>query len=280
MSCDELHPSCVTPKESYECAESTNSSNIAEVLKELREFRNDFTTLRTDLQKITTEIQAINEKFNDMETRFSSLEDRLIIVENKTSLIPKLKSELDSVREAMTKLENENHKFDQFSRMNNVEISGIPYTAGENLVSLLHSICNKVALPLDERDVDSIMRVKRFEVEDRSNSSESGRPRPPAIVVKFTRRICKDKLLAAVQQQRARRGLMTSDIGLSGPALNIFVSDHLAPRNKQLLKRARKIKAELNFSYLWIRDCKILMRKNEKSKVIVINKETDLSFLK
>lgn len=101
-------------------------------------------------------------------------------------------------------------------------------------------------------------------------------PRPPAIIVKFTRRITKDQLLAAV---RARRGLTTADIGLAGPATNIYVGDHLTPSNKLLLKQARQLKVDLNYSFLWIRDCKIFLRKNDKSKVIRVQNQSDLDKL-
>ncbi|KAI8429265.1 hypothetical protein MSG28_007771 [Choristoneura fumiferana] len=73
--------------------------------------------------------------------------------------------------------------------------------------------------------------------------------RPPAIVVRFTQRRRKNELLAAV---RARRGLTTSDIGLPGPAAAVYVGDHLTPVNKLLLKQARQLKLEHNYSYLWV----------------------------
>lgn len=71
--------------------------------------------------------------------------------------------------------------------MNNVEIFGIPYAAGENLVSWLHAICNKDGLPLDEQDIGGMVREKQLEANDKSGSSEIGRPHSHAIVVKFTR---------------------------------------------------------------------------------------------
>ncbi|CAH0403883.1 unnamed protein product [Chilo suppressalis] len=98
----------------------------------------------------------LNKKFCEMESRFSAIEDRLIETEKKSSVIPQLKADLDSAKNAIAALELENHKRDQFSRMNNVEISGIPVTAGENLYTLLHVISNKVNCSLSEQDIDSV----------------------------------------------------------------------------------------------------------------------------
>lgn len=157
----------------------------------------------------------------------------------------------------------------------------------------LHLIGRKVGISIDDKDVDSIQRVRRYVraseggdaaangtvvgAPDQRPGGAAAKAREPAIVVRFARRRVKDQLLAAV---RARRGLTTADIDISGPAENIYLSDHLTPPNKLLLKRARELKKELDYSYLWIRDCKIFMRKNEGSKVVLINSNTDLLKLK
>ncbi|XP_026322220.1 uncharacterized protein LOC113231894 [Hyposmocoma kahamanoa] len=272
ISCNNLASGCIATNDGEE-SKSTREVNISQVLKELRAFRNDFVGMKSDIQRVTDSIQEINKKFSEMESRFSVIEDRLIINENKTALIPKLKQGLDSAKESI--LENELQQRDQLARMNNVEISGIPIAAGENLSTLIRAISNKVGYSLDGRDIDGVTRVRRFEAS--SVSAESSVSRPPAIIVKFARRLCKDKFLAAV---RSRCGLTTADVDLSGPSQNVYVSDHLTPRNKQLFKRARQIKTDLNYSYLWVRDCKILMRKNERSNVVVIRNDADISKLK
>ena len=171
-------------------------------------------------------------------------------------------------------LQIENNAAKQFSFLNNIEISGVPFSKGENLNTILRNICSRVGFTLSDSDVNTIHRVRRFH-SDNNNSEKL--VRPPAIIVHFTRRIRKDELLAAV---RARRGITTADINLPGAATALYLSDHLTPVNKLLLKRARQLKNEKNYSYLWIRDCKIFIRKNQESKVFLINSEADLNKIK
>ncbi|KAL0883351.1 hypothetical protein ABMA27_016758 [Loxostege sticticalis] len=278
MSCDDLcpeQPIQTNPTQAHAGASTNPDPNILDILREIRALRNEFSSMKEDLRQATTGIRSLNERFCEMESRFSAIEDRLTANESKMSLVTKLQVNLDAAKETISTLQYENNKNNQFSRINNVEISGVPLSSGENLVTIIQTICSKVGTPFDERDVDTIQRVRRFEMNDGNNRSSTSRP--PAIVVKFVRRMCKDKLLAAV---RTRRGLTTADIGISGPSSNIYVSDHLTPQNKLLLRRAREMKSELQYSYLWIRDCKILMRKNDHSKVILIANESDLSKLK
>ncbi|XP_063373051.1 uncharacterized protein LOC134661078 [Cydia amplana] len=269
-----------------------NSQDISTILEELRGFRAEFGAARSDIERISNSVDSLNAKWNEMESRFSSLEDRVIALESSAKVVSKLQSELATSSQTIHNLQNELHVRDQNARINNVEISGIPYKKGENLLMILDTIYKKVGVHLEANEVDSIHRVRRFvsrntgQVDtnsegdaagERSVGSNATEPRPPAIIVKFTRRLCKDQLLAAV---RARRGLTTTDIGTEGPARAIFISDHLTPANKLLLKRARERKAELQYAYLWTRDCKILMRKTDTSKIVAINNDSDLLKLK
>ncbi|KAL4705944.1 hypothetical protein ACJJTC_018782 [Scirpophaga incertulas] len=79
--------------------------------------------------------------------------------------------------------------------LNNLEISGIPISKGENLNTILHTVCNKVGFTLKETDIDTIHRVRRF---SSGNDAKQRDSRPPAIIVSFTQRRRKDELLACV----------------------------------------------------------------------------------
>ncbi|KAG7300810.1 hypothetical protein JYU34_015145 [Plutella xylostella] len=176
-----------------------------------------------------------------METRFSDMEDRLIQVEAKLSSIPKLQKQLDVANDEINTLKSENNNRDQYSRMNNLEISGVPYYKGENLFSIFKSICLKIGIEMSDSDIDTIHRVRRFDSGTTVGDNSTGtRNRAPAIIVRFTRRMRKDEVLSGV---RARRGLSTADLGLPGAPANLYIGDHLTPTNKQLLKQARELKA-------------------------------------
>ncbi|XP_048001363.1 uncharacterized protein LOC125238118 [Leguminivora glycinivorella] len=255
---------------------------FASVLKEIKEFRADFSLLKVDLQFCKESISNINTKLDEFEPRLSDTEDRINIVEGKTSLISKLQTDLNSAKMVITTLQQENEAREQYSRINNVEISGLPFKKGENLISVLDSIYTVVGLKMEAQFIDSVQRVRRFQPVNSGDggNGDSERPssiREPAVIVRFTRRLYKDQLLSAV---RARKGITTSSIGLNGPALNLYLGDHLTPASKQLLKRARELKRDNKIAYLWIRDCKILARKTETSRVMVIDNHFDFNKIK
>lgn len=208
------------------------------------------------------------------ELKFLEVKDRISLVEDNCAALSTIPKNLTEANETIQHLLKENNNSKQFSLINNIEISGINFNKGENLLSILRELCLKVGFALQDSDVDMIQRVRRYQNLDKNTQENT---RPPAIIVRFTQRKRKDELLSAV---RARRGTTTVDLGLPGPASNVYVGDHLTPSNKLLLKRARQIKIDLQYSYLWVRDCKIQMRKNDGNKVLYINSHADLDKLK
>ncbi|KAI5632968.1 hypothetical protein NE865_14305 [Phthorimaea operculella] len=273
---------------------SKAEQGIAQVLKEIKAFRKEFggvkadmTKVKSELQTCTNGIQTINKKWSEMETRISQFEDRLVLVEKFPVSIQELQSKLDAASAAISNLQNDNDARDQHARMCNVEISGIPMKKGENLATIFNMMCIKLGLQVPPTSIDSIHRVRRFAAgaeapEGGRAAAAGGSPSSPtgipAIIVKFTRRAQKDELLSAV---RARRpGLTSADVGIDGPSVDIFVCDHLTPANKLLLKSARKLKKEGKLAHVWVRDCKVLARKADTSKVLYVTKTFDFKKFK
>lgn len=245
------------------------SPTLSDVLKELKNLRSSFDELKADVNIIKTSVGDMTSQLKEVNSRMEKVEGRLDSVEQATTKLESLQRRLDEAKNTIVELTRENNVRDQYSRMNNVEISGIPFQKGENLVSILGTIYTKVGLDLC--DINRIHRVRRFEQKPNEPS------RPPAIIVQFVRQHSKDQLLAAI---RTRRGITTADVGLAGPAANVYISDHLIPANKLLLKRARELKQLHGFAYLWVRDCKIFMRKSDSSKIIRISSDKDLLNIK
>lgn len=272
-----------TPTGSSESSVLTQlEQGFKSVLTEIKEFRADFGVLRADLQSCKDSVNNIETKLNEFEPRLSTAEDRLSLLEDKSTLLPRLQSDLDKATTIISTLQQECEAREQYSRINNVEISGLPFKKGENLISILENIYATVGLKLEVQNIDNVQRVRRFhtvpsEAGGDNDFDRSSNVREPAVIVKFTRRIYKDELLSAV---RARRGITTSSIGLPGPAVNLYLGDHLTPASKMLLKQARELKKENKIAYLWIRDCKILARKTETSQVMVINKNFNFNKFK
>ncbi|XP_073948959.1 uncharacterized protein [Choristoneura fumiferana] len=266
---------------SWKCLQCRQSDggigdSFSELIKEIKGLKLQINSMHDGLDQALQGIVNIESKLTAMETRMDGFESRLTLTESKVERLQSLEADYKNLESQFAALKSNEDGRDQFCRMNNVEISGVPQKNGENLLTILRNIAVKVGFELRETDVDVIHRVRRFT----TTAGDAGRaadPRPPAIVVRFCQRRRKDELVAAA---RARRNLTSADAGLPGAASPIYVNEHLTAAKKLLLKRARDIKNELSYSYLWVKQCKIYMRKKDGSRIHVISNADDLSKLK
>lgn len=242
--------------------------SLVDVMTEIRGLRN---FMETEFSSLKLKVTELSKKWENLDPRLCAIEERISTNEDRIASLCNVPMDVSVAKERIDVLVKENNERDQFCRLNNVEISGIPLAKKENLFSILKSISAKISFDLLPTDVDTIHRVRRFISAVKNNDP----PRPPAIVVRFAQRLRKDSFLAAA---RAHCKLYTTDIGFNGAATNVFLSHHLTPTNKLLLQQAKALKREHDFKYLWIQDCKILMRKNDDitSKIYHIKNELDL----
>lgn len=210
----------------------------------------------------------------DAKSNIAALNNEMLSVNAKVCFLEKELSESNAV---ITSLSAQLGDREQLGRLNNLEISGVPFNKGENLNSILNGIATKVGFSLIPSDIDYIHRVRRYPRNDHNKKTMESTQQvsdTPNIIVRFTQRKRKSDMLAAV---RARRSLTTADLGMDGASRPVFVNDHLAPHNKSLFGKARKLGKEFGYKYIWSRDCKMFLRKNDTSKIIHISNEQDLN---
>lgn len=245
--------------------------NQNEILKSLLDsLRDDIGIVRQDLCEMKVNFQNLSAEQLSQRKDICNLQSS---VETNNQKVELMSNEITELKSTVNTLSKEICMKDQQGRLNNLEICGIPVLKGENLNNILCNISKKIGFQLLPTDIDYVHRVRRF----RNSTSSQDPSSIPNIIVRFTQRNRKKDMLAAA---RARRSLSTADAGLDGPAKPIFLSDHLTPYNKILYKQARQAVKENNYKYIWLSDCKILARKNDTSRVIVISSDTDLQNIK
>ncbi|XP_047523168.1 uncharacterized protein LOC125061680 [Pieris napi] len=233
---------------------------------------------KDDLQKLITE--GINQAIDSKLGHFESLKMSLFVEirEEINSFINPFLKKTECLREEVNQLKNDIqnnnsvidelrcqiNKQQQWNRMNNLEIVGLPQTKNESTRALIKTIAKHANVVLQDEHIEYANRVQ-------PKQYVSGKPK--TIVVRLKSRDIKDEILSGL---RRRRGIQTLDIGLSGESKKFFVNEHLTPENKQLLKEAKALAAKKGFKFVWVRNCCIFLRRNEESPVITINFRRDL----
>ncbi|KAI5651482.1 hypothetical protein NE865_00726 [Phthorimaea operculella] len=213
---------------------------LNDVIQELKRFR---AFIEPKVSATSDSLEVMKKQWVAMDSRVKVAEERISSAEDRISTLSNLPQDLKLAKESIAVLMEENNAQSQFSRINNVEIAGVPFIKKENLFEVLNSISTQIGFTLNNSDVDTIHRVRRFDNAS-SKPDDAQHSRPPAIVVRFTQRRRKDAFLAA---SRTHRSLSTADIGIAGPASRIFINHHLTPANKLLLKEAKNLKSTLQY---------------------------------
>lgn len=243
------------------------------VCENFADFKKQMADINLSIRNLSDEQSVLKGELCVLKTATDSNSQRATLL---TSEIADLRSTANSLNEQLRVRE-------QQGRINNLEISGIPISNSENLNNIIHNIAAKVGFTLLPTDIDYIHRVRRFNSAGNDNTKKTDgsgirdSSSIPNIIVRFSQRLRKNEMLAAV---RARRNLTTVDAGLDGPSSPIYVSDHLAPHNKLLNKRTRLLAKQKDYKYVWLSDCKIFVRKNDASNVQRVSNEADLSKIK
>lgn len=160
-------------------------------------------------------------------------------------------------------LEKRVGELEQYSRLNNIEMKGVPVTEGESCHDIVQSMANAIECPVEVADIDVVHRVPTMS----KNKNEKN------IIVRFCSRDKKNDFLRKARKAR----LCTGNIGFSGKNdVPVFVNEHLTFDNKKLFSKALALKKEHHWQYLWTDNCRIKARKTQDSKVFRIETERDL----
>lgn len=237
------------------------------VLSEIREIKaqlaglpsltRDVKCIKEELKELRTSNEFESKRLDDFSVKIAGIESRVVGLEQLQESVCSLQSDVDFIKSELS-------ASDQRTRLNNVEIKGIPIKKDENLFTVLDKISQKVNFTFPKTQINYISRIPLFNTKDK------------AIVVSFLNRYVKEDFVAAA---RSVKTLSTLELGFEGQSNRVYVNDHLNADSKKLLNKTRALAKDREFKYVWVKHGKIHVRKQEGSAVLVISNEKDLNKL-
>lgn len=210
--------------------------------------------LRSTVSGLQTTVASFGEKYESV----------LALAKTNEESVKNLHNEVGSVRTTMLeqsreieRLKQELNDSQQYSRRCNMEVHGLPFTQGENLIKVMEDLSVKLNLPLlQSSDILAIHRLPK-----RTDLSST-------VLVSFASPAIKNVWMAA------RGGLRR----LSQPAhqLRLFFNDNLTAANRELFWMARSKGKESGFRFVWIKNAKIFAKKEEGSLALRISTVRDI----
>ena len=238
--------------------QTSGDVTILSILEEMRSFRAEVAETHRELTDNMT-------KHSDWVGELSSKIDNVVKqVTDFTTEISAMKQENLNLKKQVTELMTKVNNLEQETKQNTLEIRGVPYKNDENLMDLLKQMGNAVNFDFNVNMIDKCFRYK-------VNNQPGG------IVVRFVRKIDLDKLL---ELRKKKKNFNSRDIGfMEGNATVIYFNESLTQARRKLLNAAKVVKREKHYTFLWVRNGRIFMRKNEGDPAVEIRAEEDLEKL-
>lgn len=207
----------------------------------------------------SAEIKDLQRELNEMKLSmdFMNKTFEAVKAENAT-LVASNKSQA----ECSHRLSKKVAQVEQYSRLNNIEIRGVPVTQNENCSEILELIGEKVGCPVTPDDFDTVHRVPTH-VKNQLN-----------IIARFRSRDKRSSFLSEARKARLATSSLNFNDREDSP---IFINEHLTPENKRLLGKARALKKDKNWMFVWTENCVIKARKTINSRVFRVLTDHDLA---
>ena len=160
----------------------------------------------------------------------------------------------------------------------NLKIVGVPHIgeteSSEETLELRIKLFSELGAETPISDIDIGHRVPQ-----RNNTSSNGRRGPNPIICKFTRRMTREKVLAAKSNTST---LTVDNLGLPTTATidRIAIYSHLTPKLQELLHAAKDHQKSFNYKWCWVKGAAVYLRKTDPSTSLRLRSTTDLANLR
>ncbi|XP_075992920.1 uncharacterized protein LOC142987868 [Anticarsia gemmatalis] len=229
VSCKDISPTSLPPKEAVTLEGIMNEiREIKSQLVSIPKISEDIKHMREEILDLKSSCQFISDRMDDCNERILKAEKGIEDIEHKWALLEKEVQELKQY----------NCKEEQRSRLNNVEIKGIPQEKNENLFKIIANISTKIGYEVSKTQINYVSRVPSY------NSKEK------PIIISFINRYIKEEFIA---NARAKKSLKADDFGYHNSSEKIYVNDHLSADMKILLNKTREAAKKKNFNFVWVK---------------------------
>ncbi len=203
------------------------------------------------IEKILKIVESTEKKIDNLAERVKKLEEREM----------ELKAEIQTVKEENVTLKLQLENLEQYSRRNNLIISGIPTNQNENIREITKNLAKIWNVEIQNYDIVAAHRLY-------------SRTKIPDIIIKFNNR---EKVVEMIKKSKSNK--INSDKLQLEPATPIFCSEHLTPYTKKILAYTKKLRQEGKIKYVWVKEGSVLIRVEEDMEAQKIKNEFELEKL-
>lgn len=204
--------------------------------------------LRDVVEGIEDSLQFWSEQYDDLLRRVEQNEHHIKELRRRTE---KLETQNSHVSEMEAEIDN----LEWRSRRLNLEFHGIMPTENEDLLNKVNALAPDVELP--PLPDDAVVAIHRL---------PSKKGKIPGIICRFARQADRDKWWKNRNKLRGRDD-------------QVYILENLTKRTRALLQETKSWAKDANFKHAWHNNGRVLVRKDDKDKAVVVTCISDLDKL-
>lgn len=208
----------------------------------------------------------IKQSMEFINAEFEILKEDNKELRNNIKDLQSIKKENEILKKNIVGMEEKIHLLEQEEKNKNIVLSGIREEKNEDLNQITKKFFKIINFEVKS---DEIKHVRRINSKNQKNNKTP-------ILIELKNKEIKNEVF----KKRKERGLVfAEEMGFKNDQGIIYINENLTLANQILFKKARDKKREIKFKYVWTKNGKIFMRKNDNSKIIYIQHEADLDDL-
>ena len=210
------------------------------------------------VKELQRSIEFMSVQYDEIIKKFAEIDKER---EEQKATVQQLRLVIEEKDIAINNLQNRVRESEQYARNRNIEITGLEFVKGENLLQVMKKIAYKIEVEYNQDDIDVIHRVPSR----RSNE-------PPTVIAQFTTRRIRDQWLKSKKNSAIISNEVTT--GLSDNA--VYLNTHLTPEWKYLLWASKQYGKPKGYKLIWFKEGKIYAKKDvTDQRPVIIMSEKD-----
>lgn len=176
---------------------------------------------------MTKSMQFLSDKVDASNVLMNDIKEELACIKKENAQL-RLKNE--TLNLAVSDLQERMRNIEQYSRRNNIKVSGIPISPQEDVKLIVKDLGAALGVEVQPSDIAAAHRVPSYT-----------KDRLPAVVTQFHSRDLKEALLVKFREARTKSSHITVyQVYKVFPQNRVYVNDHFSPQNKQFLAKLKK----------------------------------------
>ena len=196
-------------------------------------------------------------------------------MQNNAGATAKLNNTIEILSNKITELVEEGHKKDQKIELLEDRLNGLEQQLLCNNVEIINAPTTKTAL---ETAVDiaraANMTLTEYDIENAYRIKTNNK-----LIIRFKSIKTKRDIIKKCKELKLTTNKIYNNNNNTNVDKKIFMNDELTAYNRNLLWQAKNKAKDVNWEYVWIKDGRILAKKNESARPIYIRKSSDINSL-